>query len=165
MKLLPIAAIALLTQSAFAVEYTLPTGAWYQLQDTESYETACEGNGATCDVAPGRYQLINHDLPFTDPDHKRIENVTTGSPNLEEPSEPELPAFYTLYIQNENAQEAGLSCTAGDRAIGSTCNAQNSDGEIIAHGITMNGFPGTSICLANEPVDFLTAQLTCTRLE
>ncbi len=36
-----------------------PDDGWYQVQNSSTFETLCEG-GTSCDVSPGTYQLINH---------------------------------------------------------------------------------------------------------
>lgn len=36
-----------------------PDDGWYQVQNADTYETICEG-GSSCDVAVGKYNVINH---------------------------------------------------------------------------------------------------------
>ena len=42
-----------------AVPYELPTDGYYQLQDATTFRTLCETGRGACDVAPGRYVLID----------------------------------------------------------------------------------------------------------
>ncbi len=62
---------------ALAVPYELPTDSgWYQLQDSNTYETLCStGSGLECDVPAGDYVLINHNAPVGDPDRRKIVSV------------------------------------------------------------------------------------------
>ena len=63
-----------LASTAHAVPYALPSDGYYQLQDATTYETLCETGRGACDVAPGRYVLI--DLRFRP---ARRSNVTVDA--------------------------------------------------------------------------------------
>ncbi len=62
---------------AHAVPYELPMDSgWYQLQDSSTYETLCStGSGLPCDVPPGDYVLINHNVAVGQPDHRQIVSI------------------------------------------------------------------------------------------
>ena len=70
--------LSLVTASiAHAVPYELPMDSgWYQLQDSNTYETLCStGSGLPCDVPPGDYVLINHNAAVGQPDRRIIVQV------------------------------------------------------------------------------------------
>ena len=71
----PIIALALAAASgsATAVEYALPSGGYYQLQTTDTYETVCQ-SGSPCDVPAGTYTLLDFTVSPT-----ARSSVTVGS--------------------------------------------------------------------------------------
>ncbi|MGQ7843916.1 family 16 glycosylhydrolase [Granulosicoccus sp. 3-233] len=53
-----------------------PDDGWYQVQDAQTFTSLCQG-GSSCDVAPGRYIVINHGTG------QRFENVIVTAGNTE----------------------------------------------------------------------------------
>lgn len=66
---------------AFAVQYSVPSDGWYQLQSLPSYETVCSSIEVTCDVPAGQYVLVNHSLPVSEAKHRQ--KITISEPNAQ----------------------------------------------------------------------------------
>ena len=66
--------LAIFCVNLYAVEYTLPTDGWYQLQNPSGVTLCQTGDITPCDVEPGVFILINHTIGL------RNENFRISAP-------------------------------------------------------------------------------------
>ncbi len=77
-----------------------PLDGWYQVQNSIDYTSVCEG-GASCEVAPGTYTVINHTTG------ERFSPITVGDTGST-PDDTDTDTDAPLVVTADNATVAGL---------------------------------------------------------
>ncbi|ASJ70381.1 hypothetical protein [Granulosicoccus antarcticus] len=108
------ASIALASPTVTGQQISWPDDGWYQVQDTSTYASLCEGGGS-CEVDPGTYIVINHTTG------ERFEGVTVSESDSTLPLVPTVqgntiswPDDGWYQVQDASSYsslcEGGLSC-------------------------------------------------------
>lgn len=119
-------AIALCTASicgpSFAIEYSPPTGAWYQVLTADFFEEVCTTSTAPCDIPAGNYVLINFG---TDPATRTSLTLPRSGTVGEDPANPLGLVFVDETCKiGGNVERCEVSCPVGSAVVGvTTCNA------------------------------------------
>ena len=73
----PVASVSTVTISGSTISW--PDDGWYQVQNSDTFVTVCEG-GRSCDVAAGNYVIINHTTGQRFEDRRVGGTPSTGTP-------------------------------------------------------------------------------------
>lgn len=142
--------IALMPLSAFAGTFTLDEGPYWQVQDSVTYLTACEGRITACDAPDGIYHIINLDTG------ERRENVPVLSAVV-----PTIKDIRTYEDTQTGYSGMAFGCDMGS-LLAVACSAKTSNGLILPHSLSFSSsqYGDLASCSTNEPAT-ITVSYNC----